>query len=138
MRASNMHIHHSHVLQEVGPYDVGWRPRKHSWVQKAHVLFVDNPVGTGFSYIRDGANFTSNNAEIGADLLVFLKGFMNTKPEVRRAFSSMSVTGWLACSFQIPVVSVKRVCHVVFSSKQGVWLTVALVLHVSFGTYRCT
>ncbi len=70
-------------LQEVGPYDVGWKPRKHSWVEKVSILFVDNPVGTGFSYVEEGANFTHNNAEIAADLLTFLKSFLNDKPEVR-------------------------------------------------------
>ncbi|CAL8470937.1 g10479 [Coccomyxa elongata] len=68
-------------FQEVGPYDVGWKPRKHSWVEKVSILFVDNPVGTGFSYVEDGANFTHNNAEIAADLLTFLKSFLNDKPE---------------------------------------------------------
>lgn len=71
------------VLQEVGPYDVGWKPRKHSWVQKASILFVDNPVGTGFSYVKDGTNFTHTNAEIAADLLTFLKKFLHEQPEVR-------------------------------------------------------
>lgn len=69
-------------MQEVGPYDVGWKPRKHSWVQKASILFVDNPVGTGFSYVEEGTNFTHTNAEIAADLLKFLNGFLHDKPEV--------------------------------------------------------
>lgn len=72
------------VFQEVGPYDVGWKPRKHSWVQKASILFVDNPVGTGFSYVENGTNFTHNNAEIAADLLTFLKKFLHEKTEVRQ------------------------------------------------------
>ena len=72
----------SMILQEVGPYDVGWRPRKHSWVEKANLLFVDNPVGTGYSYVEKGANFTTSNAGVAADLLAFLRGFYTAKPEV--------------------------------------------------------
>ena len=36
---------------------MGWKPRKHSWAQNANLLFIDNPVGTGFSYVERGANF---------------------------------------------------------------------------------
>ena len=38
-------------------------------------------MGTGFSYVADGANFTSNNAQITADLLTFLRTFMSQRPE---------------------------------------------------------
>jgi len=38
---------------------VGWEPRKHSWARNANLLFVDNPVGTGFSYVEKGANFSA-------------------------------------------------------------------------------
>ena len=49
-------------------------------------MFVDNPVGTGFSYVEEGTNFTHNNAEIAADLLTFLKKFLHEKPEVRDSY----------------------------------------------------
>jgi len=39
---------------------VGWEPRKHSWARNANLLFVDNPVGTGFSYVEKGANFSAH------------------------------------------------------------------------------
>ena len=71
-----------HFLQEVGPYDVGWRKRKDSWVEEATLLFIDNPVGTGFSYVEKHANLTTNNAEIVADLMAFLKGFLRENPKV--------------------------------------------------------
>lgn len=35
---------------EIGPLDVNLKPRNTTWVQAANVLFVDNPVGTGYSY----------------------------------------------------------------------------------------
>lgn len=57
------------VAQEVGPFEIGWKARKHSWVQKTNMLFVDNPVGTGFSYVEEGYNFTRNNTEIADDLM---------------------------------------------------------------------
>ncbi|XP_018548907.1 retinoid-inducible serine carboxypeptidase-like [Lates calcarifer] len=40
-------------FEEIGPLNRNLEPRKTSWVQAASVLFVDNPVGTGFSYTRE-------------------------------------------------------------------------------------
>ena len=43
-------------------------------------MFVDNPVGTGFSYVDSQNLLTRTNEEIGADLVTFLKGFLNKNP----------------------------------------------------------
>lgn len=45
-------------LQEVGPYGIGFERRKHTWTEKANILFIDNPVGTGFSYVEEGTNLS--------------------------------------------------------------------------------
>lgn len=47
----------SYALQEIGPYTIGFRERKHNWASRANLLFIDNPVGTGFSYVEPHANF---------------------------------------------------------------------------------
>lgn len=46
------------ALQEIGPYGIGWERRRHTWADEANLLFLDNPVGTGFSYVTDEANFS--------------------------------------------------------------------------------
>ncbi|CAL5387663.1 unnamed protein product [Camellia sinensis] len=38
---------------EIGPLDVDLKPRNSTWFTKADLLFVDSPVGTGFSYVED-------------------------------------------------------------------------------------
>lgn len=43
--------------QEIGPYGVGWKRRKHTWVRAANLLFIDNPVGTGWSYVDKHGEF---------------------------------------------------------------------------------
>ena len=53
---------------------------------QASLLFVDNPVGTGFSYVEEGANLTATNAEIAADLMAFLRAFLHLKPQVQRSW----------------------------------------------------
>jgi serine carboxypeptidase 1 len=47
-------------FKELGPLDVNLRPRNTSWTSVANVLFVDNPVGSGFSYVTDDSAFTTN------------------------------------------------------------------------------
>ena len=45
------------------------------------VLFVDNPVGTGFSYTDDNSYLTKDNKQIALDLVALLKGVYLTLPE---------------------------------------------------------
>lgn len=65
---------------EVGPYDMDGNARKFAWTERAHVLFVDNPVGTGFSYVEKGGSFATDNKQIGVDLVVLLEGVLEAKP----------------------------------------------------------
>ena len=47
-------------FEELGPLTVDLKPRNTSWLQAANVLFVDNPVGSGYSYVTDKSAFTTN------------------------------------------------------------------------------
>ncbi|XP_057831254.2 uncharacterized protein LOC131041986 [Cryptomeria japonica] len=60
---------------EVGPLDDELNPRNTTWLQKAHLLFVDSPVGTGFSYVENDTLIAKSDVEVTADLLSFLKYF---------------------------------------------------------------
>ncbi|KAL5995864.1 Serine carboxypeptidase-like 51 [Asimina triloba] len=62
---------------EVGPLDTDLKPRNSTWLQKADLLFVDNPVGTGFSYVEDGSLFVKTDEEAAIDLTTLLKGVFN-------------------------------------------------------------
>lgn len=50
--------------------------RTHSWANYANMLYVDNPVGTGFSYTRDPRGFSTTDEEIAANLVTFMKGWL--------------------------------------------------------------
>lgn len=52
-----------------------------SQVQAASVLFVDNPVGTGFSYTEKPDGYATNVAMVASDMLVLLKNFFDEKTE---------------------------------------------------------
>ena len=49
-------------------------------VQAANVLFVDNPVGTGYSYCDTDDAFTSNVDEIAKDLVTLFSAFLKDIP----------------------------------------------------------
>ncbi|MGH0162190.1 UNVERIFIED_CONTAM: hypothetical protein FKN15_042427, partial [Acipenser sinensis] len=50
-------------------------------VQSASVLFVDNPVGTGYSYTSASDAFAKDLATVASDMMGLLKQFFQSKPE---------------------------------------------------------
>ncbi|KAM6913444.1 retinoid-inducible serine carboxypeptidase [Lycodopsis pacificus] len=66
---------------EIGPLDGDLKPRKTSWVQAASVLFVDNPVGTGFSYTDRPDGYATDVATVASDMLVLLQHFFTERAE---------------------------------------------------------
>ncbi|PFX24817.1 Retinoid-inducible serine carboxypeptidase [Stylophora pistillata] len=61
---------------EIGPLDVGLESRNTTWIREANIVFVDNPVGCGYSYVKDPSALTRNISEITADLVTFFKAFL--------------------------------------------------------------
>ncbi|XP_037647180.1 retinoid-inducible serine carboxypeptidase [Sebastes umbrosus] len=68
-------------FEEIGPLNRNLEPRKTSWVQAASVLFVDNPVGTGFSYTDRPDSYATNVATVASDMLVLLQHFFAERSE---------------------------------------------------------
>ncbi|XP_063594723.1 retinoid-inducible serine carboxypeptidase-like [Penaeus indicus] len=66
---------------EIGPQDPQLNNRTNAWTNEVNILFVDNPVGTGFSYVDDLKLLTKNNTAIAVDLVEFMKGFFKKVPE---------------------------------------------------------
>nr|XP_023666343.1 retinoid-inducible serine carboxypeptidase [Paramormyrops kingsleyae] len=67
-------------FEEIGPLDRDLKPRNTTWVKAASVLFVDNPVGTGYSY-TDNNGFAKDVATVAEDMMVLLKNFFSSKAE---------------------------------------------------------
>lgn len=72
---------------ELGP------PRNFSWNQHANVIFVDSPVGTGFSYSSDLTHdIAHDESTVAEDLAQFLQLFVSSKhPELKG--SKLFITG---------------------------------------------
>ncbi|KAM8945736.1 retinoid-inducible serine carboxypeptidase [Pelodytes ibericus] len=68
-------------FEEIGPFDTYMNPRNTTWVKAANLLFVDNPVGTGYSYTTDDQALARNISMVTDDMMVLLKQFFSFKKE---------------------------------------------------------
>lgn len=66
---------------ELGPLDYNLNERDYTWVKDANVIFVDNPVGTGWSYVDSSSALTTTNKQIADDLVQLMRGFYEDFPE---------------------------------------------------------
>ncbi|XP_004608700.2 retinoid-inducible serine carboxypeptidase [Sorex araneus] len=71
-------------FEEIGPLDSNLKPRTTTWLQSANLLFVDNPVGTGFSYVNKSNAYAKDLAMVASDMLVLLKSFFDSHKEFQR------------------------------------------------------
>ncbi|KAH7951188.1 hypothetical protein HPB52_006245 [Rhipicephalus sanguineus] len=67
-------------FNEHGPYylsedgnEVAFRDL--TWTKRYSMLYVDQPVGTGYSYTENDAGYARNQTEVGRDMLEFLQQF---------------------------------------------------------------
>jgi carboxypeptidase D len=71
------------ALMEVGPYrlkdsaTLEYNPG--SWDEFANIMFIDNPVGTGFSYV-DSDSYIHELPEMANQIVIFLEKFFEIFP----------------------------------------------------------
>lgn len=69
---------------EIGPYrlkdDSTLEYNEGSWDEFANIMFVDNPVGTGFSY-ADTDSYVQNLQEMADQFIIFLEKWFILFPE---------------------------------------------------------
>ncbi len=63
-----------------GPLDQHLQPREVPWTNTANLLFIDSPVGTGYSYVQDESFIPDNMQQICADIINMLRVFMHEHP----------------------------------------------------------
>lgn len=86
------------------------KKKKNSQVKNYNVLFIDNPVGTGFSYTTLSSGYARTNAEIAHDLVECMKGFLKALPEfqdVPTYITTESYGGKMGAEFALQWYKVK-------------------------------
>jgi carboxypeptidase D len=72
------------ALMEIGPYRVGHgghlEYNNGSWDEFANLLFVDQPVGTGFSYVNTDS-FLTDLDQMAEHMMIFLEKWFGLFPE---------------------------------------------------------
>uniref|UniRef100_A0A2I9LNU5 Carboxypeptidase n=1 Tax=Centruroides hentzi TaxID=88313 RepID=A0A2I9LNU5_9SCOR len=89
-------------FMEIGPLNLDLTPRNTTWTKKANLLFIDNPVGTGFSYVTNKSALCTNNTQIAQDLLMLMAAFFRKVPEFQNVplyIFAESYGGKMAVSF---------------------------------------
>ncbi|XP_066959558.1 retinoid-inducible serine carboxypeptidase-like [Macrobrachium rosenbergii] len=71
-------------FREMGPYDINGNKRPYAWTKSANLLFVDNPVGTGYSYVEDDSALTTDNLQIANDLVACVKEIFKANPDLEK------------------------------------------------------
>lgn len=73
------------MFTEIGPFVISEgrvQPRNVSWNDDFHLLFLDNPVGTGFSYTDSEAGYATTHEQAGQDLRNAISQFFLLFPKL--------------------------------------------------------
>ncbi|KAJ8891759.1 hypothetical protein PR048_004312 [Dryococelus australis] len=76
------------IFMEIGPFsvapdNVSLQDNPYSWHKNYSLLFIDNPVGTGFSYTNNQSGYATNQAEIADGLYTAVLQFFTLFPELQ-------------------------------------------------------
>ncbi|XP_076004674.1 putative serine carboxypeptidase CPVL isoform X2 [Genypterus blacodes] len=95
------------LFVEHGPYvvyknlTVGFRD--FAWTSRYSVLYIDNPVGTGFSFTDDDRGFAQDQDDVGRDLYSALTQFFQMFPEFQS--NEFYATGESYAGKYVPAIS---------------------------------
>lgn len=74
------------IFYENGPYRLAHNlslvDNPYGWDAHAHVIFVDQPINTGFSWSKDPRDAVSGEKQVADDMLDFLQEFFEARPEL--------------------------------------------------------
>ncbi|XP_075519973.1 serine carboxypeptidase-like 51 [Primulina tabacum] len=94
-------------FEEIGPLDTDLKPRNSTWLSIADLLFVDNPVGTGYSFVEDPKILVKTDYEAATDLTTLLIEVFNRNQTLQKSplyFVAESYGGKYAVTLGISVL----------------------------------
>ncbi|KAJ2953881.1 hypothetical protein O0L34_g1508 [Tuta absoluta] len=72
------------LFEEIGPVKIEngvVKRRNTTWATDYSLLFIDNPVGAGFSFTRNDSGYATSQDQVGKELYEFLQQFLELFPE---------------------------------------------------------
>jgi len=114
------------LFEELGPYEVDPKNytnlirTKYSWSDHTNLIFVDQPVNTGYSYSNDAKDTVHTETEVGEDMYKFLLEFLKMHPELQD--NDFFVTGESYAGHYVPAVG----SRIVAGNKEGSQKTINL------------
>lgn len=97
------------LFNEHGPIQVDENgtltERPISWNKNYHLLYIDNPVGTGFSFTENIQGYAQSQDDVARDLYSALSQFFQIYTDY--AFSPFYVTGESYAGKYVPTISYK-------------------------------
>jgi cathepsin A (carboxypeptidase C) len=95
------------LFYENGPYtinnDMSLNSNAYSWNKVSNLLYVDQPVGTGFSRCSSIFHYDSNEDEISANIFRFIQGFLAANPDFKGR--DFYITGESYAGHYIPAIA---------------------------------
>lgn len=96
------------LFDEIGPFiytNGQLKARKWTWSKKYSILFIDNPVGSGFSFTNSPDGFIQDMTTCSSHLYSALRQFLMMFPELRKA--PLYLAGESYAGRYIPALAVK-------------------------------
>jgi len=94
------------LFSELGPYrpdfNGGIEYNNLGWTQFANIVFLEQPVGVGFSYSSTESDYNTNDTQAALDNFVFLEKFLETFPQYGN--SDVYLSGESYAGVYIPTV----------------------------------
>ncbi|KAI5054830.1 hypothetical protein GOP47_0029975 [Adiantum capillus-veneris] len=95
------------LFYENGPYkitnDLTLTWNDYGWDKAASIIFVDQPIGTGFSYSSDSRDIPHDEKGVSDDMYQFLQAFFEAHPEFAK--NDFFVTGESYAGHYVPAVT---------------------------------
>ncbi|EEF32785.1 serine carboxypeptidase-like [Ricinus communis] len=108
------------MFYENGPFAIAdnmslvWNP--YGWDKASNLLYVDQPIGTGFSYSSDRRDIRHNEEGVSNDLYDFLQAFFVEHPELVK--NDFYITGESYAGHYIPAFAAR--VHSGNKAKEGI------------------
>uniref|UniRef100_A0A5B6YKB7 Carboxypeptidase n=1 Tax=Davidia involucrata TaxID=16924 RepID=A0A5B6YKB7_DAVIN len=108
------------MFYENGPFSIAnnlslvWN--EHGWDKVSNLLYVDQPIGTGFSYTSDRRDIRHNEAGVSDDLYDFLQAFFEEHPQFAK--NDFYITGESYAGHYIPAFAAR--VHQGNKAKEGI------------------